>query len=211
MLVEPKPYFLRSDYIRGNSRNGTLMTRSNHRMIVLPEELIQGLHKAIEYQAGQALPIIMYTCGRKWGERLFRRWGQEWQQFHNKDWMQTSFAGFEVWLQEAFRYHGWGALSLDFSLENQGIVQYELKNSVLAKLLQDIETNHCCGIFSGLLAAITSGISGRELDAIEIECAHSGAPSCRFAVSIPEWIEKGRDVRRDGGSATEILQAIQAR
>ncbi|TNE48868.1 MAG: hypothetical protein EP343_13345 [Deltaproteobacteria bacterium] len=206
-----KPYFLRSDYLQGNSFDGTLYTRSNHRILVLPEELVVGLHKAIEYQAGQAMPVIMYTCGRKWGERMFYRWEQEWQYFYSRELAESLFEEFAMWLKQAFSFYGWGDISIDLSLSEEGIVQFNLKNSVLPKLTQSLESPHVCGIFEGLLAAVSSELSGRDLECVETQCCKSGHDHCHFAVALPQFIDPVRSQRLQGASQDAMMETLRGR
>jgi len=150
----------------------------------------------------------MYTCGRRWGERIIKRWEQEWQHFYDAVVDQSDFPTFEIWLQTCFRYHGWGELTIDFSEENDGVLYFNIKHCVLAKLLHDMEDDHVCEIFTGFFAAISSWLSGRTLEAIQIDCEKSGAPECRFAVALADRIERARDARMSGGSRDDVLNAL---
>lgn len=204
-----RPYYLKNDYIKGNAFDGTLMSKSNHRLLLLPEELIIGLHEAIEYEAGQAMPVITYTCGRSWGERLVKRWEQEWDFFYQTELKAASFVYFEQWLKQSFLFHGWGEIELDFSLQDEGLLQFWLEDSVLAHLLKSLDAPRSCGIFSGLLAALTSGICERELEAVELECSKSGAERCHFVVAVPSLIEQARKMQLDGDSPQDIMRALR--
>lgn len=203
-----RPYFYRNDYMQGDSRLGTLTSKGGHRLLALPEELITGLHKAIEHETGRAWSIVAYTCGYKWGQRLLKTWMAEWRTFYQMELDRADYVYFQSWLGAAFEFYGWGQIELDFSLEQEGVIQYWLKDSVLVPLLAEFDDTHVCEIFAGLLAAMTSWLAGRELAGIEISCAKSGYERCRFAVAMPEYIEKARDQKLRGASADDILAAL---
>ena len=203
-----RPYFLRRDYLQGDSRLGTIQSKGGHRMIVLPEELIIGLHNAIEKETGHAWSVVAYTCGFKWGERLLKTWIAEWRTFYQVELDRADYVYFQAWMLQAFEFYGWGQLEIDFSLEHEGMIQYWLKDSVLVRLLDDLEDSHVCEIFAGLLAAVTSWLAGRDLAGLEISCAKSGYDRCRFAVMMPDHIERARDVKLQGGAPEAILAAL---
>lgn len=205
-----RPYFFRDDYVMGRPQKGTLETNKSQRVLVLPEELIEGLHQSLEEQTGHAWPIVAHTCGRKWGERLMRLWRVEWGHFYGKKIEDVHWIHFEVWLTQAFKYYGWGELEVDFELEEEGIVQVYLKDSVLARLLEGVVDNdHVCEIFAGLLGAVFSSLTREELTALEVACSAGGHERCQFAVAREEYIEDGRQARLEGGSQEAILEAIR--
>lgn len=203
-----RPYFHRDDYIKGDPFEGTLKTHMGQRVIVLPEELLQGLHNAIVHETGRAWGVVAYTCGRKWGERLMRSWQKEWTHHYQQEVTTADFVYFEQWLRAAFSFYGWGELELDFSLQDQGVVQCWLKGSVLARLLGDLEDKYVCHIFAGMFASMFTKLAGRELDALEIACARSGAERCRFVVAMPEYIERARRGQLEGADTDTMLDAL---
>jgi predicted hydrocarbon binding protein len=203
-----RPYFLRDDYIKGSPFEGTLKTNMGQRVIVLPEELLQGLHNAIVHETGRAWGVVAYTCGRKWGERLVKSWQKEWTHYYQQEVLSADFIYFEQWARAAFSFYGWGELELDFSLQDQGVVQCYLKGSVLARLLGDLEDKRVCHIFAGMFAAMFTRLAGRELDALEIACSRSGAERCRFVVALPEFIERARKAQLDDQDVDAVMAAL---
>lgn len=202
------PYFRRPGYLKGSAYDGTIRTRMGDRVIVLPEELIQGLHRAIAFETGRALPVITYTCGRRWGARMVRRWEEGWRQAYQERMEAAEFHVVAAWLDEAFRFHGWGELEIDFSLEHEGVVQFYVRNCVLSRLLADIEEPMVCDIFAGLFASLCTWIVGRDLECSQVACEKSGASRCHFVVATPERIERVRDARLDGADTERMLARL---
>ncbi|TVR03859.1 MAG: hypothetical protein EA398_03655 [Deltaproteobacteria bacterium] len=207
--IAPHPFYLRDDYIEASAWEGTLRSASGHKLLVLPEELIIGVHRATEHETGKALPLIMTGCGRQWGERLVRRWEQEWTHFYGHALADADFTAFETWLRLLFEHQGWGHLELEFGLEDEGLLEFRLRRSVFARLLADSPFDTVCHIFAGLLAAMTSRFAETELDAIEIACERSGAPCCRFIVAVPERVESARALALDGASSEQLLAELR--
>lgn len=203
-----RPYFHRDDYIKGSPYEGTLKTYTGQRVIVLPEELLQGLHNAIVHETGRAWGVVAYTCGRKWGERLLTSWQREWSHYYKQEVAGADYVYFEQWIKAAFKFYGWGELELDFSLQDQGVVQCWLKDSVLARLLGNLDEQHVCHIFAGLFAAVFTSLAGRELDALEVACAKSGAARCQFAIAMPEHVERARRAQLEGAGSDAIMAAL---
>lgn len=203
------PYFWKDTYLKSSASKGTLMSQTNTRLLVLPEELVTGFHQALEYEAGRAFSIIAYTCGKKWGLYTTKRWEKEWRTFYQMAPHEADFAFFEAWLQACFVFHGWGRIEMDFSMERDGLLQYHLTDSVLAALNTSLEEPYVCGLFTGLLAHATGWLCGRELDALEIACVKNGAERCSFVVAAPEVIGEMRQMQMDGANAQRLLQAMR--
>lgn len=202
------PYFRRPDYLQGSAFEGTIRTSAGERLVMLPEDLIRGLHKAIEFETGRALPIITYTCGRRWGQRVVGRWTANWERSYNGILESADYTDFEAWLKDAFRFHGWGDLAVDFSLATHGMVEFRIANCVLPRLLADLETTMVADIFAGLFASLVSSLVGRELECAQVACEKSGAPACRFLVATGARVERARQVRMDGGSTEQIISSM---
>jgi hypothetical protein len=199
------PYFLKSDYLQGSAYEGTIHTRYGDRMLVLPEELVQGLHRAVAFETGRALPIIMYTCGKRWGARVVKRWEDGWRQAYQERMDGAAFTMVAAWLDSAFRYNGWGGLEIDFSLENEGVVQFFVKDCVFARLLHDSEEPMVGDIFAGLFASLSSWLSGRDLECVQVACEKSGADRSRFVVSTPERVAAVRTMRMEDAGTEQLL------
>lgn len=206
-----RPYFMRSDYLQGDAARGTIHNASGQRLLLLPQELIQGLHRAVRYETGHAWQIVAYTCGLKWGERMVQTWASEWRAHHQVEMERVDYVFFQAWLEAAFEFYGWGDLEVDFSDEHDGMITFWLGDSVLASLLgeiEDFEETHACEIFAGLFASLASHLAGRQLGAMEVACAISGHDRCRFAIMLPEFIERGRAARMRGANPEEILDVL---
>lgn len=208
--LPPSPYFQRKTYLKSDFSQGLITTRAGSRIIVLPEELIQGIHSAIEYETGRAWSLVTYLCGRRWGERLLATIREEWRYYHRTSVDHVEFAVFEAWIREYFRFHGWGDLSIDFSREDDGLVMFRLKNSILDRLLTDLAGGYVNEIFCGLLAAWVSWFANAELECVEVESPQHGADQALLVIGLRERIEAARKARALGGDPEQIWEAIEA-
>lgn len=206
----PRPYVLRDTYLRTSAFEGTIHTEGGQRVMVLPEELIQGLHRAVEHETGRAAPLILYGCGRRWGERMIERWRGEWRSYYGTDLDEADYAAFEAFLVIVFADHGWGTLEVDFDMAEEGLLEFRLRNSIFARLVTGTDQPVVDHIFTGFFAAIASTFSGETLEAIEIASTRSGAPSCRFLVGMPERVDRARELALDGASTEELLSALRS-
>lgn len=207
--LPPTPPFLRGDYIEGAFTEGTLTTRFGTRIVMLPTELVLGLHRAIEYETGRAWKIVAYTCGRKWGERLLRRLKHEWREQNHQQLEHLEYHIFESWLIEYFRFCGWGELDIDFSMEAQGLVLFHLQDSVLDRILEDFDDDFVNEIFAGVFASMVTWLASRELDCIEIDSPRTGAEHSRFVVGLPEHIAAARRQREAGDGADALIETMR--
>lgn len=206
--LPPVPYVYRDNYLEGSFQEGLVRTSAGNRVVVLPEEMLVGLHRALIQEAGAAWSIISYTCGRRWGERLLDTIESEWRSYYGKRFESADFPIFEAWLKAYFSYYGWADLEIDFEQAPEGIVEFILTDSVLEVLLADLDRTHVNEIFAGVLAALVSRLAGRELECLEVESALADAERSRLAVALPERVEEARRVRVDGGSPEKIREVL---
>ncbi len=210
--VHLAPYFERKNYLEADPYTGTLTTPDSRRMIALPQDLILGLHQTLVEETGRAWPIVIYRCGRKWGERMVETWRDEWRDFYGVSFNEAEYAVFEHWLRRLFAHNGWGELTLDFERQSQGLLEFRLEQSVLVSVLESMEASRVCDLFAGIFAALASSLAGRELEAIELSCSHHDEhESCSFMVALPERVEKARRKRLSDASADELLEILQER
>lgn len=207
--LPPVPYFFRSDYLKSDFEEGTLTTQFGTRVIVLPQELIVGIHRAIEYETGRAWNLVAHTCGRTWGGRVLKTLQNDWRTYYRQQFEQSEFNIFEAWLSEYFKFNGWGELSIDFEHERYGLVQFYLKDSVLSLLLdEELKSDYVNEIFAGLLATMSTWLAGRELDCLEIASTKTGADASRFVVATPEKVDAARRARSQGATPDEMLALL---
>ena len=202
------PRFLQPNALRYDPFGGTLRTTQGQRAVAFPSELIVGLHKALERETGRAMPLVTYTCGRHWGERLMQRWQREWSEEYGVTLAELDSGRAEQWLVHTFRSHGWGDLQLDYTYERHGVLLWHVRNSVFVELLPDLDEPRVCAIFAGLLAAVTSAFAGTALECVEFGCAKAGHGHCSFAVSDPSRIERGQDAAFERRAPNEVLAAV---
>lgn len=206
--LPPRPYYERQTYLQSDFREGVLKTESGRRVIILPQELVLGVHQAIEYETGRAWNLVANLCGRRWGERLLLTVREEWRHFHRTSMDHVEFDFFEEWLKGYFRFHGWGRLEMDFSMERQGLVEFRLYDSVLDRLLASLPGGYVNEIFTGLLASWISWFSGEELDCLEIASPHLGAECARLIVGTTPRIEAARRRRAAGGDLEAMMEVL---
>ncbi len=204
------PYFMRSDYLQSDFNSGVIRTRSGHRVIVLPEDMIVGIHQALEYETGRAWGLIAYLCGCRWGERLLATVRQEWRHFHQNKLEYLDFEVFRHWFREYFAHRGWGDLQFDFSMEDEGLVQIWLSNSILDRLLTDMAGGYVNEIFCGLIATWISWFAGQELECLEVESPQLDADRARLVIGLRPRVEAARKVRATGGDAQAMLEALRS-
>lgn len=208
--LPPVPYFYRSGYLSGDFQEGTLMLEGGTRMVVLPEDLIQGLHAALKYETGRAWRIVAYECGRSWGGRFLQSIQQEWRTYYGMRFDDCEYYIFENWLSEYFEFLGWGKLEVDFSREEEGMVQFYLGDSILDELLGDFDAVYVNEIFAGLLASLATWLSGRELGCLEIESPQQEAERSRLICGLPDRIERARRARVHDVNSEQLIKAFLA-
>jgi hypothetical protein len=102
---------------------------------------------------------------------------------------------------------GWGGWKYDFSMRQQGIITFDLYDSVIAQSLERIG-KPVCYWYAGLFAGLMTHLSRKELCGIEIQCYASGHDVCRFMIGNDKRINPAAFWVEEGASANEILNKL---
>lgn len=155
-----------------------------------------------ELCAGEA-EAVLYETGYEWGLRVFETFENAFEGSSPKG---ISDMPGEVVLERwwwPFQVHGFGTWSKDFTHATDGILVLDCEDSAFHVAGED--AGFRCEALAGLFAATFTRLVGRELAAIEIECAEA----CRFVVTVPERIRKARELRAQGADPAALLDACK--
>ncbi|MEM6961871.1 MAG: V4R domain-containing protein, partial [Myxococcota bacterium] len=198
----PEQYF--SEH---NVSTGVLRSPSGVRLLALPEDLITGLHRGLEDEAGAASSVILYSVGRWWGSQFMKQHEAEIRSFYNRDTKDLPLGFYLHILRRVWGLYGWGSLDLSFDLKEKGFLETIVDEAIYSASVGNIgrPTDH---LVSGLLASIVGKLAGRELEAVEISCRSQGDPQCRFLLGqasriqvVGTWVSQKR-------APDDILSAI---
>lgn len=89
------------------------------------------------------------------------------------------------WICETLNLYGQGKLTYQ-TPDMAPIGTLTLENSPFANELQEKTKLPVDNIFRGIIAGVTSSISGRDLDALEVECHATGSINCKIIVDTKE-------------------------
>ena len=206
------PIFAKNPYREGeyfslNVRNGVIRSPIGTRMVAIPEDLVLGLAAGLEEECGSATKVVLYACGRSWGQRCMKRLGIETRQFYQRDQAELPLHFHTQVLRRVWALYGWGLLQFDHSTSDKGLLEAIVENAMYSDVVGNVgkTTDH---IIAGVLAAILSELAGRELHAVEICCKSKGDARCHFMIGteartkiLDSWVREGRKRR-------EILDAI---
>ena len=191
------------------TESGTLETRYGTRVVVLPEELVVGLHQAIEYETGRAWKLVAYTCGRKWGERLLRMMQREWRDHSHHQLEHLEYHIFEAWLTQYFRSTAGAARGrLLAGGPGDGAV-LPARLDARSAALEEFDDDYVNEIFAGVLGATSSWLARPgarlhrdHLDAIGRPAQPLDRGACRAIVA------EARSAARLGLRSREMLEAL---
>ncbi|MEN9223935.1 MAG: V4R domain-containing protein [Thermostichus sp. HHBFW_bins_43] len=205
-------------YIRPDIHTGLLASRGGYRLAAFPMPLLEALYSGLRYETGQAARVILYNCGRDWGEEFFRRFEDELSRYHNQPLRELPMGILLDALSDLWATHGWGRLELDFSAGNQGLVQATVRNSGFALAARaslrpedsSAPREPAGYLESGVLASLFSLLSGRDLICVQTTCESLGADQNRFLIGTAQRLHNCEEWVRKGLSHDEILDRLTA-
>jgi predicted hydrocarbon binding protein len=190
--------FYETDYFIHDLAHGKLANRSGTKMCYLPSEMLLALQQVLAEETGPEWRAILLRVGRLWGRRVARRFQRELTDYYARPLHEMPMAELKTILEGYFRYHGWGRLTLDFSIGEQGFILATLDQSAFVEIVGQSEFP-IDSIVSGLLAEFFCQLSDRtDLQCIETECSAMGHLHCRFIIGtesrlapVIRYVEEG--------------------
>jgi len=202
-------YFTRPDYFTADVEKGTIRTPTGARTCALTDDFLIGFRAALQFECGKASERVFKSCGRKWGASFVERFDRELGEYYGVPVRDLSAGIVEKCLNDAFRAHGWGKLSVDYAEYDNGIVQVTIADSVLPAIFgsSDKPTD---ALMSGFLATIFSFYANTELDCQQTECPSRGADASRFVLGLASRIAEVPKLLKDNLSHTIIVRRLTA-
>lgn len=178
-------FFAGPGRVRTNVRTGVARNGAGTRILTIPADFLRAAQQVLVQECGPGASLIWKSCGRAWGQRFAARWEKELRAFHGMEVLDLSVAEFTTLLEQLFCHNGWGTLTIDLSQVEQGLIEAEVRSPIMASLVSE-QDNGRDALFVGLLAALLSHFSGRELDCVQTDCSPL---SSRFAVGTTDALQ----------------------
>jgi hypothetical protein len=196
------------DRLLSDLRQGELWNPAKTRLALLSTDLLAGIYRALQEEAGPAWSLIFKSCGRIWGRRVAQRLDRECQTISGQGLASMNVETFLKFVENYFAFHGWGVVNIDISKTAQaGIVEASLDHSVFLEIVDDPE-QMSDSLIAGVLASLFGFMSGHELDSLQTEDARFGAERSRFIISDPKRIEAVEPTIGEGATHEQIIEQI---
>ncbi len=204
-----KNHYREDDYFSLNVRNGVIRNPLGHRIVALPGELIEGLHRGLEDETASAAPVILYRCGRWWGTQFIRRHGAELRQFYGVDGGELPLHFYLQVLRRVWALYGWGALDIDFGLQERGFLEVRVSSALFSEAVGNIKrtADH---LVAGVLGSVLSDLAGQDLECVETACRSKGDTRCAFIIGIKTRVDIVGSWVKQGRSHADIVTALAA-
>lgn len=203
-VPEDHNYYTMEDYYQDKGA-GLILDKYKKRVTFVSEDFIIGLQKGLEEEVGDVAQLIMYKCGYEWAIRDMKNFEPRIkEEFENRAMKNMNLnMVLETWWWEP-QVNGWGAWKFDFSYKSQGLIFVDLFDSAVAKAVGNIG-KVACHFYAGQLAGVFSYISGKELEAIEIQCYSMGETFCKFLIGNNKKVNAADFWVKEGATAKEIM------
>ena len=202
-------YYTRPDYFAADVAKGTIRTPSGTRICALTDDFLRGFRAAVQFECGKATDRVYKKCGFRWGTSFVERFDREMTEYFGVPAREMSAGLMERTVDEAFRAHGYGHLSLDYAEYDRGFVQVTLADSVMPAVMGRTDKPSdalMCGFFSAVFGFYAS----TELDCVQTECPSRGADASRFLVGLAGRLAGVPKMVADNLSHATILNRLKA-
>jgi hypothetical protein len=191
-LVKKQPvkgnYFAFDAYIRGDFESGLIENRRGDRLLALPETLVSAIHMGLDTELGSASKLVLFNCGRWWGKNFYKRFAEQVSSYYQKKVDEMEMIELLQCLKQCWKTHGWGTFELDLSAYQQGFLLVKVTNSIFAQNITNAMAPSCF-LEAGILSAVLTQLSGKELHCVQISCESLQADCNRFVIGLAERLE----------------------
>jgi predicted hydrocarbon binding protein len=203
-------YYVADEFIKRDPETQSIYLRDGQRAVIASEDFITGLHSGLHEEVDDASNLIMYKCGYEWGindmKRYAHRMRHEFGGGKTEIWQMNKKFVLESWWWP-LTLEGWGAWSIDFGFEKQGMTFITIKNSAVAKSMEQVG-KPVCHMYAGMFAGVFSVFDRDERDSIEVQCYAMGNDCCKFLIGTKDKVNAAEFWRREGGTASEIAERL---
>jgi uncharacterized protein len=203
----PGNYYAAKTYVHGDLELGILENRRGDRLIAIPETLIQGIYAGLDKETGQASKLVLFNCGRWWGKNFANRLRDELSDYYGTTLSAMTMADFLQCLRQCWITYGWGTLELDQSYQDRGFLIIQGWNSPFASLAPKINAP-VCYLEAGVLAAVFSQLSGRELHCVQTTCESMEADCNRFVLGLAKRLKPAENLIQSQLSHPAIMEQL---
>jgi predicted hydrocarbon binding protein len=201
-------YYAPKVYVQSDLESGMLTSRHGDRLLALPKAFIQALYSGLEYETGQAARLVLRNCGRMWGKEFFRRFATELTDFYLKPLPELEMGLFVQNLNQAWKTHGWGVLTVDWNHKDQGILVIRISNSPFAAMTPAHHTRPMGFLEAGLLSTWFSQLTGRSLACVQTASESLGADCNLFIITAEDRLKEGEAWVDAGLTHEQILEKL---
>ncbi len=205
----PGNYYAAKTYVHGDLELGILENRRGDRLIAIPETLIQGIYAGLDKETGQASKLVLFNCGRWWGKNFHKRLSDELSDYYGTTLSDMAMSDFLHCLRQCWITYGWGKIDLDQSYQDRGFLIIQGWNSPFASLAPQMN-EPVCYLEAGVLAAVFSQLSGRDLHCIQSTCESMNADCNRFILGVPKRLKPAEALIQNHVPHTSIMEQLCA-
>ncbi|MEO1131079.1 MAG: V4R domain-containing protein [Cyanobacteria bacterium J06639_1] len=181
----PGNYYAPDVYVQGDFEAGLIENRQGHRLLALPEALLEAVYAGLEDEIGPAAGLVLFRCGHWWGKSFYRRFIEEMNEYYHKPVAEMEMVELLQCMKQCWKTHGWGTFDLDLSYFQSGFLVAQTQNSTFAKSAKQDDRPQCFAE-AGILSAFFSQLTGRSLHCVQTQCESMGADSNYFILGLPE-------------------------
>ena len=203
----PGNYFAQDLYVRGSTELGLLENRRGDRLLAIPDPLLQAIYVGLDKETGQASKMVLYNCGRWWGKNFYARFCEELADYYSQPMASLSMAEFLQSLQQCWRTHGWGQITLDMTYRDQGFLCVEIAHSPFTATAPN-SPSPSGDLERGILEIFFSQLTGRELVCAQTSCTTRGDDANRFVLGLGKRLQTAPALVANGQSHQSIMQAL---
>jgi predicted hydrocarbon binding protein len=181
-------YFSRADYFQADVEKGTIRTPTGTRICTLTDDFLLGFRTAVQFECGKATDRVFKACGKRWGRSFVERFDRELTEHYGVPLSDVSTGLVERCLGEAFRYYGWGNLTIDLAEYDAGLVSVEVADPMMPAVVGTAD-KPSDALFAGFFAAVFGYFAKTDLDCQQTDCPTRGADRGRFVVGLPDRLK----------------------
>lgn len=200
-------YFASESYIKGDFESGLIENIQGERLLAISDVCLDSIYHSLADEVGPSAGLVLFKCGIWWGKSFYNQFAEEVSSHYQQPLAEIRMMELSQCIQQCWKSHGWGSITLDFDFYEQGFLVVKIVQSPFART--DVLGNlPSCHLEAGMLSSFFSYLSGTNLHCIQTTCESLNADSNQFVLGLTKRIEPIQTLIENKTSHPEIMDFL---
>ncbi len=200
-------YFAAESYLKGDFESGLIENINGERVLAISDICLDSIYAGLNNEVGSSAGLVLFKCGVWWGKSFYRQFAEEVSSHYQQSLADIRMMELSQCIQQFWKSHGWGLITLDFDYYQQGFLIVKIVQSPFARP-EVLGNEPSCYLEAGMLSSFFSNLSDTKLHCIQTSCESLGANCNLFVLGLAKRLEPIQPLVENKTSHSDIMEFL---